>query len=233
MIGPVGVFRSLDPRLCLLLSLTAGVVLWRMPQQWLIISSVVLLFLYIAFAHESGEGVKLRSLICFVLIWGLLKAAFVLWDGFPIQAAFDVAVFLSLRLACLLILGMMTAVVMTPRRTGLALTWLLRPVARNNAWQGALAFGLMIGMIQEMRRTLSSLRQAQKIRHVRLSWKERLTVIPMALLRVMACTTWTRSMAVASRRLDRSEVWTQGLQWKQRDTLILLAYAASIVFLFV
>lgn len=230
---PTSFFRSLDPRLCLLLSLTAGVVLWRLPHEWLSAFCVILLLLYLSFSRESEENIKLRSIVYFVSVWGALKAAFALWDGFPIQAALHAAFFLSLRLVCLLILGMITAVVMTPRKTGLALTWLLRPIARGNAWQGALAFGLMIAMIPEMKRTFSTLRQAQRMRHIRLSWKKRLTVIPMAFLRIMARTTWTRSVAVASRRLDRSEVWTQGLYWKRQDSLILAAYAVSIVFLFV
>ncbi|WP_157054665.1 hypothetical protein [Salidesulfovibrio brasiliensis] len=192
----------------------------------------VLAALLVLLAYSLGwnrrGGIGLKPFLLFVLLWSGIKFAFELWDGATISDAGMVAGVVAVRLAALLLLGLVLANGVSTRKVGLALSWALKPFAGKNAWQGALAFAIMLDMIPQTRRTLEQLKQAQQLRRVTLPVFKRLTVVPMALVRIMARSTWTRSVAIASRRLDRPEAWSGGLCWQSSDTAFLALFLVIV-----
>jgi len=221
--------RRLDPRLCVGLSLFLGVSLWKMPVAAVGAAGAFLLLLTLLLGRGSEGGTGARPLLMFVLLWSGVRLGLALWDGIPMQEALTLSGEIALRLAALLLLGLTLSLAVSARRIGLALSWALRPFMGRDAWQGALAFALMVHMIPETRRNLRELRRGLSLRQGRLSLQQRLTLVPLALIRVMARSAWTRAVAVASRRLDGPEAWTGGLRWRLVDSAVGLAAAMILL----
>lgn len=226
--GAAGV-RGLDPRLCVGLSLFLGVSLWRMPVEAVGGATGFLLLLTLLLGRGAEGGTGARPLLMFVFVWSGVRFGLALWDGIPLQEALVLSGVIALRLAGLLLLGLALSLAVSARRIGLALSWALRPLLGRDAWQGALAFALMVHMIPETRRNLRELRRGLSLRQGRLSLRQRLTAVPLALVRVMARSAWTRAVAVASRRLDGPEAWTGGLRWRTADSVVALVAAAVLL----
>lgn len=223
-----GIIERLDPRLALGCSFVLGVLMWRFKLLPLLFVAALLLLAAHSLGWNRKGGIGIRPFMLFVLLWAGVKLGFSLWDGVPLKESLALSGVIAVRLASLLLLGLVLANGVSTRKVGLALSWALRPFARDNAWQGALAFAIMLDMIPQTRRTLEQLRQAGKMRRLRLPLMKRMTVMPLALVRIMARSTWTRTVAIASRRLDRPEVWQGGLHWRSSDTLGLVVFLVII-----
>ena len=206
---PVGQrVRSADPRLKILLALTAGVLTWSAAWPYLTLLSFglgLLLFLLRTFHH--GYASLWRAYLLFVVVWTAIK-----WvgDGLGpptlLQAAPEAALF-GWRLGLLLCLGLALALATPPRQMGSALAWALRPVMGDRAWRSALALTLMVHFLPQTWLALADIRRTMRLRGARLPWWRRGPLTARTLLRVMSQKTWTQTLALAARRLDDPAAW--------------------------
>lgn len=207
--GAAGRFLlALDARPKLAFALLAGLSLWRLPDATLIplaLTGALLCFSVGGFARSFFSLWK--GALVFVLVWAALKFLLDLAGSVQLPMALASAVNLGLRLATLLLLGLTLALSASPRRLGLGLAWFLRPALGRQAWRVALALALMLHFLPMIWATATGLNQGLSRRWPDCPWRERIRLIPQALLRVMSQTTWKQTLAVAARNLDQSEAW--------------------------
>ena len=129
------------------------------------------------------------------------------------------ATLLFIRLLVLMGAALLLTTLYSPRSLGLAASWFLRPVFRENGWKIALALALMLQYIPRIHSMLASLRTAALIRglpHKGLRyWK---TALPR-LFTLLAGQTWEQALGIASRQLDTARVWNCTMPLTVRGTL--------------
>ena len=199
---------ALDARPKLAFALLAGMVLWRLPLPVLLILTLLGGFS----CHALGAFDRLnmafwKVALFFVLIWSALKFGLDLWGGSGLEAGLMAAGELGIRLVTLVLLGFTLTLSTSPRRLGQGLAWYLRPLLGHRAWHAALALALMIHFLPLGLAAASGLNQGLSRRWPGCPWPNRLRLIPQALLRVLSQTTWTQTLAVASRNLDQPKAW--------------------------
>jgi biotin transport system permease protein len=199
---------ALDARPKLAFALLVGMVLWQLP--------LLILFFLTLFGGAScralggftrANRILWRMGFLFVLVWSGLKCGLDIWAGADLLAGLGAGAELGIRLATLLLLGFTLTLSTSPRRLGLGLAWYLRPVLGSRAWKTALALSLMIHFLPLGLAAVGGLRQGLSMRWPDCPWPTRLRLIPLALLRVLSQTTWTQTLAVAARNLDKPEAW--------------------------
>jgi biotin transport system permease protein len=199
---------ALDARPKLAFALLVGMVLWQLP---LLILFVLTIFggascrALGGFTKSNGALWQMASL--FVLVWSVLKCGLDIWAGAELLTGLGAGAELGIRLATLLLLGFTLTLSTSPRRLGLGLAWYLRPVLGSSAWKTALALSLMIHFLPLGLAAVGGLRQGLAMRWPDCPWRARLCLIPLALLRILSQTTWTQTLAVAARNLDKPEAW--------------------------
>ncbi len=199
---------ALDARPKLAFALLVGMVLWQLPLP-------VLIFLTLfggASCRALGGFTRANRMLwrmafLFVLVWSGLKCGLDIWGGADLLTGLGAGAELGVRLATLLLLGFTLTLSTSPRRLGLGLAWYLRPVLGSRAWKTALALSLMIHFLPLALAAVGGLRQCLTMRWPDCPWRARLRLIPLALLRVLSQTTWTQTLAVAARNLDRPAAW--------------------------
>lgn len=221
-----------DPRLHLLLAGCYGVLVWRLPLLGLAVVAAGLagLFAMPPLRHRLRPGM-LRGHAWFVLVWVALRFALAClgpmgdtsavdggaggvfgvlrfaWPDGPLLAhAARESALLGLRLALLIGIGLALALAASPRALGLALVWLLRPVLGARAWQPALGVALMVHFLPMAQGTFAQVSRAGDLRGP-LPLRRRAVLLPAAVLRILGQRTWTQTVAVAARGLDRPEAW--------------------------
>lgn len=138
---------------------------------------------------------------------GVFDALRFAWPDGPLLAhAAREAALLGVRLALLIGIGLALALAASPRALGLALVWLLRPVLGARAWQPALGVALMVHFLPMAQGTFTQISRAADLRGP-LPLRRRAVLLPAAVLRILGQRTWTQTVAVAARGLDRPEAW--------------------------
>ena len=221
--------RRLDPRL------KAGVCLFGGPGVWLLgpvhAAALVVLLAFLVFplalTQPLGRGM-LRRLAWFVLLWTAVKVGLDMVSGAaPADAALG-GLILAVRLAALLMLGLVLALSTSARSLGLAVVWALRPfIGRERAWRAALSLALMVHFLPLCLSTLDQVSAAFRSRCPRGSLAQRALIVPLAVIRGLGQRTWNQALAVAGRGLDRAEAWEPDFAWSQPDTLWLAAACAT------
>lgn len=219
--------RRLDPRLKIGVALIMGPALWGLSPS-LVIASAVLLGIGVHGLNASHPLAdrQVRTLALFVLFWIALKAVFDALAGIPLHLLIPSALILGIRLCALMLLGLVLAGSTSARALGMAITWALQPVVgRERAWKIALALALMVHFLPLCLDTMERIKQSVKLRHPGSKFKQRLVMVPQAVLRALGQKTWNQTLAVAGRRLDNAEAWSPQFEWAVRDTV------AGVVFL--
>lgn len=206
---------SFDPRLKIILAATIGILTWHVPVYALCIYTAVILILGVGNkVHLTLGSRTITTYLYFILLWAGIKFAL---DCTPIfqgitpdyQAAFLSSGILALRLSILIGIGLLLATTSSARQLGLALSWFMRPILGKRSWEPGLSLALMIHFIPLIQKTFSQVMQAMELRNPPRSKWQRFLLVPQAVLRICAQKTWTQTVAVAARKLDSPDAWTQ------------------------
>jgi biotin transport system permease protein len=227
--------RSLDPRLKLLVALVLGACLWRIDIVLVLICALSLLAIVRPLAAIQPIGSKMvRSLLFFVLFWVGIKIFLDLLSGMPlVQICMDAGE-LAARLAALLMVGLSLALSTSARSLGLAVSWIICPlIGKERAWQVALSLALMIHFLPMCLTTMSQVKETAASRCPQSGFRQRLNIVPQAVIRNLSQKTWNQTLAVASRRLDDSSSWEPDFDWSGRDWLCSILCAIVMLVMFV
>ncbi len=204
---------ALDPRLKLCLGLCLGLCVWA-ADVW----AVYIYFLLCAWlctilrSGLQSQGFVLKSYIFFLCFWSVSKFILDIWSGMAVLLAAQHALFLSLRLAVLLLLALLLILSTSSRQLGMALLWFLRPIFKDRAWEIALMLALMLHFLPMIWQTIARVRLALRVRTVRFGFMQRMRIIAGTSVRVLGQKTWNHTLGVAARNLDRPEAWNPVFQ---------------------
>lgn len=227
--------RRLDPRLKLGTALLLGPCMWLLPPLSVLGCTLLFLLLVSALAASQPLGSKMvRSLITFVLFWVVIKSVLEAVSGMPaMQILMDSGV-LALRLSGLLLLGLSLALSTSARALGLAVSWLISPlVGRERAWRVALSLALMVHFLPLCLSTMNQVRETLSRRWPHCGFRQRMVLIPQAVLRNLGQRTWSQTLAVAGRGLESADAWKPDFSWSLSDSVcavVLAGSAASLYF---
>lgn len=232
--GP-SALRALDARVVLLVGLSFGVLVWGAGLAGNALYAGFFAAVVAAGGATWRQARRLaRQAATFAVVWGGVKLAMDLVARTPPGEALGSVALLSLRLVVLVLLGAALAAVVTPRALGVALVSLTGPVLRRSAWKLALALLLMIHLIPRTLAAFAGARAALRVRRVRLPRLRGLVVVLEAGTRTLAALTWDQTLAVAARRLDGPEAWSDAPPARPRDWLagavvVALAWSAALL----
>ncbi|MEF2230555.1 MAG: cobalt transporter [Pseudodesulfovibrio sp.] len=227
-----GHLRGLDPRLKLGGCLLFGPGVWLLDPVRVLGLAVLLSFLALPLAasHPLGRSM-LRRLAWFVLFWGAIKVGLDLLAGVVAADAVLGGFVVAIRLSALLLLGLILALSTSARSLGMAVAWALRPfIGGERAWRAALSLALMVHFLPLSLSTLEQVSSAFRSRLPRGPLRVRALTVPLAVVRVLAQKTWSQTLAVAGRRLDRAGAWEPDFAWALRDTLWLVGVGMVLSF---
>jgi biotin transport system permease protein len=200
--------EDFDARVKVLLTLVLGILTWQTGPAGLAIYGAALL---LAAAKLSGRhfayGRAVRAYLAFAALWTALKFALDLSGGVGAQTALQNSALLGARLGVILLLGLTLARSTSPRRMGLALSWLLRPLLGQRAWKAALAMSLMVHYLPLAYKVSDGVAEAFRIRSPRIPGLRKLGLFGQALIRTLSTRTWTQTVALAARGLDGPDAW--------------------------
>jgi len=225
--------RSLDPRLKLAMALVLGPCLWKVHilgvAAWLggLLAAILPLV-----ASQPLPEKMVRSLFLFVFFWGAIKAVLDSLGGIPMEHVALDAAQLCMRLAAMLLLGLVLALSSSARALGLATAWAVRPfVGRERAWHVALSLALMIHFLPVCLTTLNQVDDNFGRRFPGAGFRYRMRVVPQTVIRVLGQKTWSQTLAVACRRLDGPDAWEADFSWALRDWLCAFVFACAMALL--
>ncbi|GAB7079184.1 hypothetical protein JCM14635_08570 [Megalodesulfovibrio paquesii] len=202
--------RSPDPRPIALLCLALGILTWQTSLPGAACHLVFFLGLIFYAPRRAGFNAGLlRSGLGFVVLWSAVKLGLLLWeaDWRYAPAMLATAGELGLRLAALVSIGVALTALVSPPALCRAAAWALRPVLGRRAWEPALALALMLHFVPLIWETAGRLRLALRCRQLPLSRRRQTLLFLQTLLRALALRTWTQTLAIAARDLDRDEAW--------------------------
>ncbi|QJB58228.1 cobalt transporter [Pseudodesulfovibrio sp. zrk46] len=225
MIGLAAFVRALDPRLKLALALVIGPCMWLLSPLSVAACLVILLPIQLSLSICQPLGPKMvRSLGVFVLVWVVVKCVVDALSGIAAITVVENSAVLALRLGGLLLVGLSLAMSTSPRALGLAVSWGLRPVVgKERAWRVALSLALMVHFLPLCLSTMNQVRETLARRYPKCSFRERMVIIPQAVLRNLGQKTWNQTLAVAGRGLEQPEAWEPHFAWGIRDSLCALS----------
>lgn len=195
-----------DARIKILLALVFGLLTWRTGWPGLSVYAVVVGYLASTLSGFLAANKRAaRAFILFALIWTVVKFGLNIWSGVESVQALRASLLLGARLMVVLLIGLTLAQSTSTRGLGLALAWMLRPILGNRAWKAALALALMIHFLPLAWFAADGVSMGIKTRGI--AGRKKLLVYPTALLSRLANKTWSQTVAVAARGLDRPEAW--------------------------
>lgn len=206
---------SFDPRLKIMLAASIGILTWHVPVCALCAYAATILLIGACNKVHLTLGTRtIATYLYFIGIWTGIKFALDCTSVFQgitpdYQAALLSSGILALRLVILIGIGLLLATTSSARQLGLALAWFMRPILGKRSWEPALSLALMIHFIPLIQKTFKQVIQAIELRTPPRSKWERFLLLPQAVLRICAQKTWTQTVAVAARKLDSPEAWSQ------------------------
>jgi biotin transport system permease protein len=200
----------LDHRVRILLALGFGLLILHTGAVGLGVFAGAAAALTAFLSRRSAADLRLTAAAgIFVGLWTVVKCLVELWSGASVATALTESGLLGLRLGLLILVGLCLALSSSPRKLGLALAWMLRPVLGRRAWSVALALALMIHFLPLTWQTFARLRQTMRLRGTDVPWRQRLILLPQAALRALSQKTWNQTIAIASRGLDEEAAWRE------------------------
>ncbi len=224
-----------DPRLKLLVAFALGAMVWHAGPTGLAAYSVIIgAFLFILRHLWQGGARIFRSYGLLVFFWMALKVFSDLMSGVDTDAALGNATILGVRLVMLLLLSLALAMSASPRQLGLAISWFLRPLLGKAAWKVALALALMVHFLPLTWQVGVQVRKTIERRCPDLRWREKMILLPQAVIRNLGQKTWNQTLAVAGRGLDCPSGWVADfpenkIQWFLGLTLLVACLALAVV----
>jgi len=227
--------QAADPRVKILLALILGVLVWSCGLVGL---CAYLLAIGFVSWRLLGRGElisgSLGRLGVLVLAWCLLKAALEWVGGAGLQTAFLEAAVLGGRLLALVLLGLCLTAVTSLAQLGRGAAGFLRPLPGDLGWRAALGLSLMIHFLPLCLKTFRQARLSLSLRAAGLPPWVQLRLFVQTVLRVLAGRTWDQTLVLASRGLDRPEIWQEPLPFSFRQWLIgfclaVLAFSLSVI----
>lgn len=217
--------RKLDPRLKLGLAMALGPGLWMLDPALVVGFGLLLLCLLLSLTVTQPLGNRMvRSMFLFVVIWVGIKIGLDWWTGVAVKQVLLDGIELGLRLASLLMLGLCLALSSSPRALGLALSWAIRPfVGAERAWKLALSLALMVHFLPLTLSTMTSVNETLSRRCPDCGFRERMRIVPQAVLRNLGQKTWSQTLAVAGRGLENGAAWQPHFTWSLPDSCVLMA----------
>lgn len=207
---------SLDPRVSLFLVLVTGLQVWTIPPRGLALVGLgAVLLLTVLGAQDAIKLRVARTYFTLIAFWVAVQVLLQMIQGTPLAQGAFAGLILGVRLAILLSLGLILALLASPRALGLALSWYSRPLFRRSAWKVALALSLMVHFLPMVWASIETTRSSIALRCPDLPWRQRATLVPQATIRALSQKTWEQTIAIAARRLDSADAWkaTAKLTW--------------------
>lgn len=227
--------RALDPRLKLATALVLGPCLWKVHIASAVVCALILFLLVSPLAASRPIGSRMvRSLFFFIFLWVAVKAGVDGVTGVPAEHIFYDAGQLAVRLAALVLLGLVLALSTSARALGLAVAWGVRPlVGRERAWRVALSLALMVHFLPICLSTMAGVRDVLDRRCPGAGAGVKARVIPQAVIRNLGQKTWSQTLAIASRGLEGPEAWEADFHWSVRDLGCACLFTVGMVLLFI
>jgi biotin transport system permease protein len=228
-----GPLAEADGRVVLLLALLFGVLVWRAGAAANVAYAGFFAGVLASTGATRGDALRIaRWTGTFALGWGGVKLAIDLWDGVAPRAALEDVGLLCVRLAGLLLLGGAVSALLTPRALGLALASLTRPVLRGRTWTVSLALLLMVHFVPRALSAFEGARAALRVRRIPVSRLRGLVIVLETGVRNLARMTWDQTLAIAARRLDGPDAWSDAppprpLHWAAGAGIAALALLAA------
>jgi len=199
---------GLDPRIKVISALALGILAWRTGWPGLALYAAALLYLASTLSNFLAANRRAaRAFLIFAGIWTAVKFGLDMIGGAALEKALAESALLGARLAVVLLIGLVLAQSTSPRGLGLALAWLLRPVLGKRAWKAALALALMVHFLPLAWFASDGVALGIKTRGPGIGTRQKLLVFPTTLLSRLAVKTWSQTLAVSARGLDRPEAW--------------------------
>ncbi|MDC0335756.1 cobalt transporter [Pseudodesulfovibrio sp.] len=226
--------RELDPRLKMAAAMALGPGLWLLDPVLVAVVGVVLFAILRPLTTSQPLGSKMvRSLFVFIIFWVALKSFLDVLSGLPPGHIVMESGVLAIRLASLLMLGLSLSLSTSARSLGLALSWFIRPlVGRERAWKLALSLALMIHFLPLCLSAMAQTRETLSRRCPGCGFRQRMAIIPQALLRNLGQKTWNQTLAVAGRGLENPDAWTPDFAWTLHDTVWALLFVGCAVWFY-
>ncbi len=199
----------MDGRVKMGAALALGPLVWRAGPYGTGIFLVAFVFLCAALSARipSGKAV-IRANATFVIFWSALKFGFDVWGGqAPSWALAGDAGLLGAKLLALILLGLSLSAAASARELGMAFAWALRPVLGKKAWTAALSLALMAHSLPLCWSVMARVRRTVVMRCQGMGFLRTATLYPSAGLRAISQKTWSWTLAIAARGLDRPEAW--------------------------
>jgi biotin transport system permease protein len=218
-----------DPRLKIAVALTSGLAVWHAGAYGTFLYLAVLLGIAGSLRLFTRDFRKtLRAYAGFVLLWvGVKIGVDLISGGAPASVLFE-GLLLGVRLCTVLFIGLFLAELTSLRSMGAAVAWSLRPILGAHAWKGALALALTVHFLPLFRGIASTILSTMRLRGAHVPLLRRVPLFTGALLRSAGQKTWSRTLALAARRLDEPEAWAIRLQTSPWECL----WAALLAALF-
>jgi biotin transport system permease protein len=217
-----------DARIKVLLAFFFGIVTWRTGWPGLALYALALVYLASTLSGFLAANRRAaRAFIAFAAIWTAVKFGLDIFSGVTWLNALRESALLGTRLMVVLLIGLVLAQSTSPQKLGMALSWLLRPVLGRRAWKTALALALMIHFLPLAWFASDGVGMGIKTRGPGITKRKRLILFPTALLSRLALKTWSQTLAVSARGLDRPEAWRPDFPAATLSWLMGLSVAAA------
>ncbi len=227
---------AMDGRVKMGVALALGPLAWRAGPIGTGVFLAAFVGLCLALSSRMPVGrATLRANAVFVIFWSALKFGFDLWGGqAPSWALAGDAGLLGAKLLALILLGLSLSAAASARELGMAFSWALRPALGKRAWTAALALALMAHSLPLCWEVMAKVRRSVVMRCQGMGFWQTAVLYPSAGLRAISQKTWSWTLAIAARGLDRPEAWRgefprdpMGLLWG--GVVVAAAAAASMV----
>lgn len=227
--------RGLDPRLKLAAALVLGPCLWKVHAASAALCALVFLILVPLLSVSRPMGARMvKSLFFFIFLWVAVKAGVDAVTGVPPEHIITDAGQLAVRLAGLVLLGLVLALSTSARAIGLAVAWYIRPLAgRERAWRVALSLALMVHFLPLCLSAVIGVRDVCERRCPGMGGIMKARVILQAVIRNLGQKTWSQTLAVAGRGLEGPEAWEADFRWTAWDLAWACLLATGIILLFI
>lgn len=201
---------SLYPRIVIRTVFFLGVSAWYLPGivagGLAVICVLTALFLG---AYKRLYRKLLLAYLGFTLLWSLGRFGFALYNGQGVAEGLLLALDLTARIMILAGVGTSLLLLLTPCRiakeAGLSVKWFMP----KSFWKLSLALLIMLSYFEVALTAWKGLSQTIALRAGSLPLHQKMRIAGVALLRILTQQTWDRTLAVASRKLDRPKAWEE------------------------
>lgn len=226
---------QIDCRLKIIIALVMGILTWSTGSLGLLVYLAMILGLtFVLLEYMLIRPKTLLSIVGFILFWVGLKTIFEVYNGIPVWKAVNSSGLLGTRLTVLVVLGLILTASTSKRQLVVAINWFLGPILGKKSWQGALCLTLLIHYLPLSLRTFNLVKQNISLRLTRLHFFKKCILLIQTTLRILGTETWKQTIGLASRNLDRQEVWQEKIpfvfgHWLGAGLILIFILGLSLI----